>query len=212
MSGARAAMHEIFATTARQEPTPGEIASLAALAAEARTLIEAVVHTALPAGDLAELTAQLAAINARLASARTERPPRASIGADGMMRALGSPVTGILNPIAPPIVIHTREDGSVYTEYTLSDVYEGPPTFVHGGVSALILDHLLGSAAAANGTPGMTATLDLRYRRPTPHGVPLLAEAHVTRSEGRKTWATATITAPNTKVTIEATAMFIFPR
>ena len=42
------------------------------------------------------------------------------------------------------------------------------PGLVHGGVSALILDQLLGEAAGAGGKPGMTGTLTLRYRRAHP--------------------------------------------
>jgi uncharacterized protein (TIGR00369 family) len=93
----------------------------------------------------------------------------------------------------------------------LTALYEGPPGFVHGGISALVLDQLLGAAALANGTPGMTATLETSYRRPTPHGVPLVAEARAVRSEGRTTWVTAEIRRPDGKVTVEATGTFIMP-
>jgi uncharacterized protein (TIGR00369 family) len=103
-------------------------------------------------------------------------------------------------------------DGTVRSSFTLNAVYEGPPSYVHGGVSAMVLDHLLGMAAAANGTPGMTASLELHYRRPTPWGVPLTAEGKVTRTEGRRTWADGRIKDPEGKTTVEATAMFIMPR
>jgi hypothetical protein len=43
---------------------------------------------------------------------------------------------------------------------------------VHGGVSAMILDQMLGEAAGAGGKPGMTGTLTLRYRQATPLGGP----------------------------------------
>ncbi|GAA3196198.1 PaaI family thioesterase [Actinocorallia longicatena] len=210
MSGARAAMEGVFAGD-RRELSELEIAPQAALADEVRALIEAVIHTEVPETELREAAAAVAALTERLNTARRNRPPAARLGVNGMVKALGSPVTGVLNAIAPPIDVVTLEDGSVHAEFTLTDVYEGPPTFVHGGVSALILDHVLGAAAAANGTPGMTATLDLRYRRPTPHGVPLVVTARTVRNEGRKTWADATITGPDGRVTIEATAMFIFP-
>jgi acyl-coenzyme A thioesterase PaaI-like protein len=149
-----------------------------------------------------------------------------SVGREGLETALflgnninhsiGSPVVPVTGAIcglllAPPIEIHVQPGGVSRTEFTLSDVYEGPPGFVHGGISALILDDLLGNAAAANGTPGMTATLDLRYRRPTPLGVPLVAEARTIRVEGRKTFVHATITNPEGQITIEATAMFVMP-
>ncbi|TMQ90118.1 PaaI family thioesterase [Actinomadura soli] len=97
-------------------------------------------------------------------------------------------------------------------EFTFGPVYEGPPSYAHGGVSALVLDQVLGMAAAATGTPGMTATLELRYRRPTPLRVPLLVEAKASRVEGRKVYAAGTIAAPDGRVTVEATAMFVMPQ
>jgi acyl-coenzyme A thioesterase PaaI-like protein len=43
----------------------------------------------------------------------------------------------------------------------------------HGGVSAMLIDQLLGHAAAAAGHPGVTTDLSVRYRRPVPLDVPL---------------------------------------
>jgi predicted thioesterase len=58
----------------------------------------------------------------------------------------------------------------------------------------------------------MTATLELRYRRPTPLGVPLTVEAKASRVEGRKIYASGTIAGPDGRVTVEATAMFVTPQ
>ncbi len=42
--------------------------------------------------------------------------------------------------------------------------YEGPPGHVHGGICALLLDHVLGGATAHKpGRPAVTGTLTLRY-------------------------------------------------
>src|SRR5690606_20320693 len=89
--------------------------------------------------------------------------------------------------------------------------YEGPPTYVHGGVSAMVLDQALGMAAVINGTPGMTATLDMRYRRPTPLGVALSVEDKANRVECRKVYASETIRGPDGRGTVQASAMFIMP-
>jgi predicted thioesterase len=75
----------------------------------------------------------------------------------------------------------------------------------------MVLDQALGMAAAVSGTPGMTATLETRYRRPTPLGVPLAVEAKASRVEGRKVYASGTISGPDGRVTVEATAMFVMP-
>ncbi len=58
-----------------------------------------------------------------------------------------------------------------------------PEGQVHAGVSAMVLDQVLGEAAGAGGGPGMTGTLTIRYRRPTPLG-DLHAEARIDRTDG----------------------------
>ena len=98
----------------------------------------------------------------------------------------------------------------VWAEFELGPQYEGPPTLVHGGVSALILDQILGEAAAAAGKPGMTGTLTIRYRRATPLGA-LRGEAKVDRVEGIKTYAVGQISDAE-GVTVEAEGVFILPK
>ncbi|MFC4050981.1 PaaI family thioesterase [Actinomadura syzygii] len=190
-----------------------EAATLAGLAARVRELTEAAVLTGVDAAEAAAVADEVAALTARLGAERREFPPFAA-SPDGvrMDRQLANPVTGPLNPLAPPIELEVTSDGIVRGEFTLGPVYEGPPSYVHGGVSAMVLDQVLGMAAAATGTPGMTATLELRYRRPTPLGVPLLAEAKASRVEGRKVFASGTIAAPDGRVTVEATALFVMPQ
>ncbi|MFI0354076.1 PaaI family thioesterase [Actinomadura sp. 9N407] len=212
MSGAAAAIARVHLEREKQMPGATQVAALAGLADRVRELTEAVVHTDVDDGELAAVSAEIAALTARLSAARRPFPPFGEAGTNGMDRQLANPVSGRLNPIAPPIDVEVLPDGTVRTVFTLSAVYEGPPTFVHGGVSALVLDQLLGMAASANGTPGMTATLDLRYRRPTPYGVPLTAEAKATRADGRKSWADGRILDPEGRPTVEATAMFVLPR
>jgi uncharacterized protein (TIGR00369 family) len=215
MTTARAAMDRVFAAHAAGERHvlgEDQVTALAGLAARVRELTEAVVFTDADAAEVAVVSEQVAALTARLSAARRPAPPVAHLDGSGVPRQLASPVTGRLNPIAPPLDFVVHADGTVSTEFTLNAVYEGPPGLVHGGISAMILDQLLGAAAAANGTPGMTATLAMRYRRPTPHGVPLVAEAKTERVEGRKTFVEGRILDPEGTPTVEATGMFIMPR
>ncbi|MEK8145898.1 PaaI family thioesterase [Streptomyces sp. M10(2022)] len=83
------------------------------------------------------------------------------------------PVTGPENALAPPLTLHGRDDGSIEGTVTLGLPYQGPPGHVHGGISALLLDHTLGVANHWGGPSGMTAELTLRYLRPTPLFEPL---------------------------------------
>jgi uncharacterized protein (TIGR00369 family) len=212
MNAARAAMRRAFVAGERHALDDDQVTVLAELAARVRELTEVVIFTDVDAAEIAAVSEQVEALTARLSVARRRTPPVAHLDGSGAPRQLASPVTGLLNPIAPPLEFVVGSDGTVSTEFTLSAVYEGPPGLVHGGVSAMVLDQLLGAAAMANGTPGMTATLTMRYRRPTPHGVPLVAEAKTTRVEGRKTFVDGRIIDPDGAPTVEATGMFVMPR
>jgi acyl-coenzyme A thioesterase PaaI-like protein len=129
---------------------------------------------------------------------------------DGQSLAWGNVVMGLRNPIAPPLVIDQDSTGSVYTEVDLGAGYEGPPGHVHGGVCALILDHVLGATAHLPGEPAFTGTLTVRYLRPTRLGR-LRAEAHIDRIDGAKTYAVGHI-ADGDGVTVQADGVFIRPK
>ena len=125
---------------------------------------------------------------------------------DGNRRT--NPVGGMENPIAPPLRVFGRNDGAVYGELVLGPAYQGPPGCVHGGVSSLIIDHLMGFANAWAGRYGMTAHYELDYRSPTPLLEPLLFTCWVDEFDGRKTWTRATIHTRD-RLCVEAHALFL---
>jgi acyl-coenzyme A thioesterase PaaI-like protein len=129
---------------------------------------------------------------------------------DGSTVVAGNVAIGLRNPIAPPLVIQHDEAGGVHTDVHLGAGYEGPPGHVHGGMCALILDHVLGATAHRPGKPAYTGTLTVRYLRPTRLGA-LRAEARVERIDGGKTYATGHLSNGD-GVTVEAEGVFITPR
>jgi hypothetical protein len=106
-----------------------------------------------------------------------------------------SPLIGFANPVAPPVEIWSVEgEGGgreIRGRVTFGYPYEGPPTCVHGGVIAALFDEIMGAANLVAETAGMTGTLTVRYRRPTPLLAPLELVARFTGRERRKvfTWA-----------------------
>lgn len=118
-----------------------------------------------------------------------------------------SPVVGMSSPMSPPVE-YTVRGGRVHGTGTFGAPYEGPPGYVHGGVIALAFDELLGIANITSGHPGMTGTLTVRYRRPTPLGQELDFEAWTERVEGRRITTRGTITAYGT-LTAEAEGLFV---
>jgi acyl-coenzyme A thioesterase PaaI-like protein len=89
-----------------------------------------------------------------------------------------NPVVGRGSPVAPPMRVEIV-DGTAIGTCTLDWRYEGPFTYAHGGVSALLLDQIMGYATAAAGHPGVTGRLQVRYRSAVPLGQPLRLEARL---------------------------------
>lgn len=118
------------------------------------------------------------------------------------------PVTGPENAIAPPLYLTGKDDGSIEGRVTLGMAYQGPPGCVHGGVSAMILDHTLGVANHWAGESGMTGTLTLRYHRPTPLFEELTVSSRQESVDGRKIRTVGTISAGG-EVCVSADGIFI---
>ncbi len=194
----------------REDITPEQVERERALYAPftqvVRELVDATIRTEVDDAEIAAVQAELEGIVARLRSSQLD----GSYAANHRGRPWGNTVVGLRNPVAPPLLVESEATGRVWSGFHLGAAFEGPPGLVHGGVSALILDQMLGEAAGAGGKPGMTASLTLSYRRATPLG-DLRAEAWIERSEGIKTWARGHLSDAD-GVTVEAEGLFILPR
>lgn len=158
-----------------------------AVAAARRVMAALLLAGDAPGADLAQIADRLHAVAEDLEAAapgREERLVQMWAGEDGVTRH--DPVTGPENAIAPPLALTGRDDGSIEGTVTLGLPYQGPPGHVHGGISALLLDHALGVANHWGGPSGMTAQLTLRYHRPTPLFEPLTVTARQVSVDGRK--------------------------
>ena len=180
------------------------------LADSVRELIDATIRTEVHAAEVAAIKAEIDAATARLRAQQIDGPFGVQYTTGGERMSWGNPVIGIRNPVAPPLVIERDASGAAFTDFYLGAPYEGPPGHVHGGVSALVLDHLLGEAASDGDTPRFTGTITMRYLRTTKLGR-LHAEAHIDRSEGVKTYVVGHI-ADEDGITVEAEGVFIKPR
>jgi acyl-coenzyme A thioesterase PaaI-like protein len=119
-----------------------------------------------------------------------------------------NPVTGPENAVAPPVFLEATPDGGVSGSMTLGLVYQGPPGYVHGGVSAMVMDHVLGVANHVAGETGMTGTLTVRYRRPAPLWQPLEITARQISVDGRKIRTVGAIVS-NGEECVSAEGLFI---
>jgi acyl-coenzyme A thioesterase PaaI-like protein len=192
-------------------PDPPDFATpeRARLAEAVRQLIDAVMTNE---GDDPQLLLDIAAeaedLAQRLGAGRDDGPgyePRSH--SDYLPR---SPVVGDASPLSPRLDWEVVDD-RVHAHGRFGAAYEGPPGYVHGGVVALAFDEVLGIANIVNGSPGMTATLTVRYRRP----MPLLADvrfvAWVERVDGRRIVSHAEAWNGETRCA-EAEGLFVQPR
>jgi acyl-coenzyme A thioesterase PaaI-like protein len=175
-----------------------------------RALIDATIRTEVGAEAVAVAKSEIDAATARLRSKQLDGAFGIRFTTDGDQMPWGNVVIGVRNPVAPPLVVEQSESGGVFTDFRLGAAYEGPPGHVHGGVAALVLDHILGAAASSPEKPRLTGTITLRYLRITRLGQ-LHAEARITRTDGVKTF-TAGHLADDEGITVEAEGVFIQPR
>lgn len=173
-----------------------------------RDLVDAVIRTEVPEEDLEEARRRIAGVVEDLRSRQMDGPFGVRHTRENTGMAWGNAVIGVRNALAPPLDVEHVADG-VRSEFVLGAAYEGPPGQVHGGVCAMVLDHVLGNAASVEG-PCYTGTLTVRYARPTPLGA-LIAQAWVTEQNGRKRIVRGTLSDGN-GVTCEAEGVFIVPR
>jgi len=181
------------------------------LAAAMRQVIERLVTTEAPEEELCVAADRLEVYAQRLETQPRQyitwgHPEASTAGATGSFFDL-SPFIGQANPLSPPITLWV--DGAVVRgRVTFGWAYQGPPGHLHGGFVAALFDETLGLTQSLTGRPGMTGTLTVRYRKPTPLGVELRIEGTVQRVEGRKIFTEARLYAGDT-LTAEAEGIFI---
>jgi uncharacterized protein (TIGR00369 family) len=98
---------------------------------------------------------------------------------------------GELNEHGLHLAIHTDPTGS-WAETTLEQRFQGWEAVAHGGIVCTLLDEAMAWAVIGRGTWGVTARLNVTFRRPIPVGRTVRAEGWVVdesrrvhRAEGR---------------------------
>jgi acyl-coenzyme A thioesterase PaaI-like protein len=163
---------------------------------------------------LGHITSELHAVSDLLeAEFGDERPFDKMLHSDAPRH---DPVSGVENAIAPPIVVEVDSDGTAHAEVDFGLPYQGPKGLLHGGISALFLDHVL-SLANSNNRSGVdhgflvTAQLSLRYHKPVPLFERATVSARQTSIDGRKVRAAGEISVGG-EVAVSAEGLFIATR
>ncbi|WP_300681889.1 PaaI family thioesterase [Nocardioides sp.] len=189
---------------------PADAPTLSGLIEEARAMVLAAGTTDVDEAELAAVTAELAALRGRLAAATRPRVIRAPFDSPGAAVAEGRPFRlAAMNPFGIPLEVHFDADGDgAQADFCADARHEGPREHLHGGLSAWLMDCILGIVIQSKGRRAYTANLDVTYRRRTPLDVPLRLGSRITRVEGRKTWMEGWIECDGER-TVTATGLFI---
>ncbi|HUP74314.1 MAG TPA: PaaI family thioesterase [Acidimicrobiales bacterium] len=122
------------------------------------------------------------------------------------------PLMGLANAVSPPLLVGFDDDG-VFADVVYDARHEGLYGYVQGGFIAAAFDLMAGQAVARVGGRGVTASLAVSYRVPTPIGEPLQYRAQLVRFDGRKAYSRSQLVRlADDLVTAEADALFVTPR
>lgn len=186
----------------------GELKVREALADEVRELVFAAGVSAVDTEELSAVTAEVGALRARLQRTTGARTMRSGFESALEAEGTGKPYRlALYNGFAIPLEINLGK-GAASAEFVADARHEGPPNSLHGGVSAWLMDSMLGLLMQARGRRGVTASLDTQYLARTPLDVPLHLGARITRVQGRKVWIEGWIEANGVR-TVAADGLFI---
>lgn len=170
--------------------------ALERLVAAVRRLNDATVSVGGSAATLDALTAEVERAEAALRRHASGKPiPRYRYGEfrEQQLNELlpYSPATGHFSPHALPVRIE-RDGDRIVGHSNFTDVFEGPPGCVHGGIISLVYDQILAMAPLVAGLGGHTGSLTVHYRKTTPLHQDLVWTAFTERVDGRKVHARGT--------------------
>ncbi len=120
---------------------------------------------------------------------------------------------GTDNPQGLHLCFDEEEGGPVSAPVKLTWMHSGEPDIVHGGIQAVVLDEVMGRAVQrvlreehGEGHTAVTASLELRYRRPFATETAGLARGRLDRVEWPSIFVVGELTDAADNVLTEATA------
>ncbi|KAE8394268.1 Thioesterase/thiol ester dehydrase-isomerase [Aspergillus alliaceus] len=153
-------------------------------------------------------------------SAFTESRPHLKIPAELRARNLtAGTLSGPDRIVVPPYIFSEVGGKSLVSIFYLGSAISGHPGIVHGGLLATLLDEAMARCCfpALPNKVGVTANLNIDYRRPAMADAYAVLRAETVKVDGRKAWVEARIeTLPKDgeepQVLVEAKALFVEPK
>ena len=121
-------------------------------------------------------------------------------------------VCGVENRFGLKTRFFETEKQEVIALFTPREEHQSYPGIAHGGVSAALLDEVIGRAIMAHYDQesfGVTVDLQVKYRKPVPLGVELKAIGRITRDGGRIFEGTGELYLPDGQVAVTAAGKYL---
>lgn len=117
-------------------------------------------------------------------------------------------VCGEQNPAGMKLKF-TRWEDKVRTTFLPADIYQGYPGILHGGITSTILDEVMSQCLHAQGLAGLTARLEIRFRKSIPLNRPVIFEGRILKRKGPLADIEAKAFLENGQVAAEALGRFM---
>ena len=116
---------------------------------------------------------------------------------------------GTENPHNVGLRWYVDDKGVVSSEFTLTLAQQGPPGHAHGGLSAAVLDEVMGAAVWQAGYTVAAAKIEVNYRKPVPLKKLITTKGYITRRNGRKIYARGEIYLSDGTLLVEGKGLFV---
>lgn len=121
-------------------------------------------------------------------------------------------VCGVDNRFGLQTRFFETTDNEVIALFSPREEHQSYPGIAHGGVSAALLDEVIGRAIMAfydQNTFGVTIDLQVKYRKPVPLGVELKAIGRIVKDNGRMFEGTGELHLPDGSVAVSAWGKYL---
>ncbi len=120
-------------------------------------------------------------------------------------------VCGTKNKFSLNTRFYEIENGQLTCTFRTEDWHQSYPGRTHGGISAAVLDELIGRTVCIEEPDcwGVTVELNLKYKKPVPTEADLKGVAHITRNTRKIFEGEGQLLLPDGSVAVEATGKYM---
>jgi uncharacterized protein (TIGR00369 family) len=121
-------------------------------------------------------------------------------------------ICGESNPAGVHVRFYEQDDGTLLARFTGREQHQGYPGRMHGGVITAVMDEAVGRAIMikyGEAIWGVTAELNVRFRKPVPLDVELIVVGRITNEGSRLFEGTGELYLPDGTVAVEAAGKYV---